>query len=283
MYPTLINIFGVQITTYGLMVALAFATMYILSIYRGKKLGYPEEFIQNLLMFIVLGSFVFARLLHVLTNWEYYSNNPADILFSRDGFVFLGGFIGGVGLAVGYSIYKQQSILGMADLFAPFLALAQGIGRIGCFLYGCCFGDVCSLPWAARFPYESPAYITQWNQNLLSSDAVLSLPIHPTQIYHSLFNVAHFGILLLLLRYQTFKGQIGMAYLIIYSTGRFVIEYFRGDNRGELVGYFSTSQEISILLFCIGLTGYLILQWKNIPPDHVQKTSAQHEPSEANA
>jgi len=269
MHPTLIEIFDLKITTYGFMVAIAFATMWLLTLNRGKKLGYSEDFIQNLIMFIVLGAFVFARLVHVVATWDYYAQHPWDILFSREGFVFLGGFIGGVLVGVWYSWMKKQSILGMADLFAPYLALAQGIGRIGSFLYGCCYGAVCQLPWGTRFPEDSPAFYKHWSEGWISGDALYSLPVHPTQIYHSLFNFVHFGILIWIRNRQTFKGQVGLAYVMIYSLGRFIIEFYRADNRGELFGVFSTSQEISVILFVVAMALYLWLRNKAWQPDRV--------------
>ncbi|MGC9326774.1 MAG: prolipoprotein diacylglyceryl transferase [Candidatus Hinthialibacter sp.] len=189
------------------------------------------------------------------------------MLFSRDGFVFLGGFVGATALAVWYTKKHQQSILGVADLFAPFLALAQGIGRIGCFLYGCCFGKVCSVPWAVQFPPDSPAYNLQFNEGLIDIHAVSSLPVHPTQIYCSLFNFAHFGVLLFIRSRQTFRGQLAMCYLMIYSVGRFVIEFYRGDSYRGVYGFLSTSQILSLLLFAAGAVGFILLKKRAFPPE----------------
>jgi len=269
MYPNLVNLFGVQITTYGLMVALAFAGLWLTTVSRGVKLGYSQEFIQNLITVIVLSAFVSARALHVMVDWDAYSANPWQILFSRDGYVFLGGFVGAVAMAVWFTRRHGQSVWGVADLFAPYLAMAQGIGRIGCLLFGCCYGRVCELPWAVRFPEGSPAFSDHMAHGLLGAEAHASLPVHPTQIYMSLFNFAHFGILLFIRKHQTFRGQLAVSYLMIYSTGRFGLEYFRGDYRGGWMD-FSTSQLISILLFGVGLAGFMILRRKAFPPDTVR-------------
>ncbi|MBN2329863.1 MAG: prolipoprotein diacylglyceryl transferase [Candidatus Omnitrophica bacterium] len=269
MHPTFIHFFGIQITTYGLMMAVSFATLWLCTVHRGQKLGYSQDFIINLITIIVAGAFIFARFLHVIVEWDYYAQNPSAILFSRDGFVFLGGFVGATALAVWYTKKKQQSILGVADLFAPFLALAQGMGRIGCFLYGCCFGKVCSAPWAVHFPPDSPAYNFQFNQGLIDINAVSSLPVHPTQIYHSLFNFAHFGILLFIRSRQTFRGQLAMCYLMIYSLGRFVIEFYRGDSYRGIYGLLSTSQILSLLLFAVGAAGFFLLKKLALTPEAI--------------
>lgn len=272
MHPTLFHVFGVQITTYGLMMAMAFAVLWIGSVHRGQKLGHSQDFIINLITIIVVSSFVFSRLLHVIVEWKYYSQNPSAILFSRDGFVFLGGFIGATASAIWFTRKAEQSVLGVADLFAPYLALAQGVGRIGCFLFGCCFGGVCSEFWGVHFPVDSPAYNFQFNQGLIGSDALSSLPVHPTQIYLSIFNFIHFGILLWIRRRHSFRGQLAMCYLMIYSVGRFTIEFFRGDAYRGVYGYLSTSQILGLLLFLAGLTGFLILRKRNIPPERIGET-----------
>ena len=230
MHPTFIELFGTRITTYGFMVALAFTLFWLLSMRRAKRLGYSEDFIQNLIAIIVISAFVCARLLHVVTQWDYYSQHPSEIIFSREGYAFLGGFIGAVTLSVLYTMRKGYNIFGVADIFAPYLALAHGIGRIGCLLFGCCFGGVCNLPWAIQFPRDSPAYYQHYHDGLIGNDQILSLPVHPTQIYESLFSFAHFGILLLIRKHQTFRGQLAMSYLMIYSAGRFIISS-SGDAR----------------------------------------------------
>lgn len=269
MHPTLIEIYGVQITTYGFMIAVSFAVMWLLSVHRGKKLGYSEDFIQNLLAVIVLSAFIFARSLHVIIYWDEYSGRPSRILFSREGYVFLGGFVGAVLCSMAYCYAKGVKMMSMADLIFPYLALAQGIGRIGCFLFGCCYGGLCTMPWGVQFPKDSPAFIDHYNHGLLDFNATHSLPVHPTQIYESLFSFAHFGILLLIQKNQTFRGQVAVCYLMIYSVGRFIIEIFRGDERGSLAGWLSTSQFISVVLFLTGLAAYFWLQRQAQPPDRV--------------
>jgi len=131
---------------------------------------------------------------------------------------------------------------------------------------------VCESGLCVHFPEDSPAYIHQYNQGLLDSSQLQSLPVHPTQLYLSAFNFIHFGILLFLVSRQKFRGQIAMAYLIIYSIGRFTIEFFRGDSYRGFYGPFSTSQLISMLLFSCGLVGYLILRKKNLAPITPQNT-----------
>jgi len=266
MYPTFLTIHGIQITTYGLMVSVAFATLWLCTVNRGQKIGYPIEFLQNLLTIIVICGIVFARLLYVIVYWDYFLQNPFETIFSRVGYIFFGGFVGAVVGVAWYTRKHGKSSFGVADLIAPYVALAHGIGRIGCFLFGCCYGGRCELPWAVRFPQDSPAFIDQLNQGLISTTATRSLPVHPSQLYESIFNFALFLALTALRKRQSFRGQIAMSYLMIYCVGRFLIEFTRGDERGGL-GVFSTSQWICLLLVAGGSAGYYALRRKAAPPE----------------
>ncbi|MDP8242892.1 MAG: prolipoprotein diacylglyceryl transferase [Candidatus Hinthialibacter antarcticus] len=265
MYPILIEPFGFPITTYGLMAAVAFVTFWFCAVSRGRKLGYDSDFLQNLMTIIVISAMVGARLLHIAVNVPYYVANPSQIL-AREGYVFLGGFVVAVSISIWYIRRHKQSVLGVADLFAPFLPLAHAIGRVGCFLFGCCWGAQCSANVGVRFPQESPAWFDQVNRGLLSPEALHSLPVHATQLYSVGANLTICGLLLLLRTKQTFKGQLAMSYLILYSIARTVIEHFRDDPRGLAAGL-STSQWLGILLLATGTIGYWVLSKKHIAPD----------------
>lgn len=280
MHPTFITVFGVEITTYGLLVAIAFLTLWFSSVRYGRRLGYSPEFIQNLLTLVVIFSMIGARLLYIFIYWEYFKAHPREMIFSREGYVFLGGFIGAVLISIWYARRHKHSVLGVADLFAPYAALAHGIGRIGCFLFGCCFGGLSGAPWAIRFPKDSPAYIQHWNQGLINAHAQHSLPIHPTQLYETAGNFAIFAILILVRGRQTFRGQLAMGYLMLYGGIRFVIEIYRADPRGAW-GALSTSQWISLAMIALGAWGYYALLRKAIPPERPLANAPDAEPSDA--
>lgn len=265
MHPILIEPFGFQITTYGLMAAVAFVTFWFCAVSRGRALGYDTDFLQNLMTLIVISAMVGARLLHIAINFSYYRSDPWQI-FAREGYVFLGGFVFAVSLSVWYIRRHQQSTLGVADLFAPYLPLAHAIGRIGCFLYGCCWGARCPANMGVRFPQESPAWIDHINQGLIGLDATHSLPVHATQLYSVAANLSICFLLLFLRGRQTFKGQLAMTYLILYSIARTVIEQFRDDPRGAAAGL-STSQWLGLALFISGCIGYWLLRKKALDPE----------------
>ncbi|RJP27097.1 MAG: prolipoprotein diacylglyceryl transferase [Candidatus Omnitrophota bacterium] len=268
MHPHLINLFGVEITTYGLMVAVAFALLWWNVVRRGIKIGYEDVFLQNLLTIIVISAMAGSRVLLVIVNWDYYAANPSQILFSREAGVYLGGFLAAILFSFPYIRKHDKSILGIADLFSPYLALSHGIGRIGCFLFGCCYGSRCNLPWAVQFPQDSPAFVDQWNQSLLDAGAMHSLPVHPTQLYSAFFNFTLCILLLTIRKRQRFRGQLAFSYLTMYGGGRFLIEFVRGDQLRGNWGWFSTSQWGSFLLLCIGLIGYIQFRRRAVPPEY---------------
>ena len=133
-----------------------------------------------------------------------------------------------------------------ADVFAPAIALGHGIGRLGCFSAGCCWGVQCDLPWAVTFT------------NPVAHDLVgvpLNVPLHPTQLYEAFAEFAIFGILYWRIRKPHADGAIIGVYLMLYSTARFIVEFFRLHEQGNLLGGpFDTSQWISVGLFLLGAT-----------------------------
>lgn len=281
MHPHLVSIFGIDITTYGLMVALAFMTLWLTTVTRGRALGYPPDFIQNLLTLIVLTAMVGARALYVFIYWDYFSEHPSEIVFSREGYVFVGGLIGSVAASAIFIKWNNRSALGVADLFAPYVPLAHAIGRFGCFLYGCCYGGLCSMPWGVRFPEGSPIHQKLVAEGLIDATSAWSLPVHPTQLYEMLFNLLIFMGILALRRVQTFRGQLAMAYIMSYGVARFIVEVYRVDPRGEWAGM-STSQWISIVFLFGGVFGTLVLWKKNIPPESVSASETNRSDVEAN-
>ncbi|MFH1741382.1 MAG: prolipoprotein diacylglyceryl transferase [bacterium] len=270
MHPTLFRIGGFQITTYGLMLAIAFAVASTLIVRRGEREGIPGDFLQNLLVWIMIAALVGSRLLHVYVYWDYFRTHPAEIVFSREGYVFLGGFVAAFGVAVYLILRNGQNIWKIGDLLVPYLALAQGIGRLGCFGFGCCFGRPTSVPWAVRFPRTvdpsglldgSPAYLHHLSQGWIGPEATHSLPVHPSQLYSSALGWCAFLFLLYLRRRGHRPGELMLSYILIYSIGRFLVEWTRGDPRGEFLHILSTSQAGAVALFAAGL-GTLI--WRRL-------------------
>jgi len=155
-----------------------------------------------------------------------------------------GGVILGIVSAAIYCKKKRLPFLRYLDCAAPSIALAQGFGRIGCFLAGCCYGMEMDCPISITF--TDSAY------------APNNVPLFPTQLASSAFDFVHFAVLCILFKYNKKPGKIGAFYLIFYSIGRFVIEFFRGDMGRGTVGTLSTSQFISVF---VALAGVILVVW----------------------
>ena len=161
-----------------------------------------------------------------------------------DGFVVYGGIIGGVLGGYVLSRIKHISFFQYADLVMPSVALAQGFGRIGCFLAGCCYG----------MPTHSHFAIVFHNSDFAPNN----IPLVPTQLISSGLDFLHCLLLLYAAKKCKKQGQVVSLYLICYSLGRFVLEFFRGDlNRGA-VGSLSTSQFISLFIFAAGVAMFVV-------------------------
>lgn len=250
MHPVLIEFGFIKIFTYGLLVASGFFFAIMLSAHLGKKQGMDPQKIIDLSFYILIASLVGARLLYIIVEFDYFSANPLEVFkFWNGGLVFYGGLILGVVVTIVYLKKHQMPLWAVADIVAPSLALGQAIGRWGCFFAGCCYGRETDVPWAITFTNES-------------SLAPLGVALHPTQIYLSLNALVIFGILMWLSKRKSFDGQIIWAYGILYSIGRFIIEFYRDDDRG-VVGMFSTSQIIGIIVFAVSIIMLFLLRRSN--------------------
>ncbi|MDR2395159.1 MAG: prolipoprotein diacylglyceryl transferase [Endomicrobium sp.] len=247
MYPILFSFGNFRIFSYGLFVALAFiVAMYYLS-YSLNRLEFKifsQEELSSFFVYLVFFGIIGARIFYVLTNINEYIVSPLDIFkVWQGGLVYYGGFITVSIFAIIYCRVRNIQVLYLGDFFAPALALGHSIGRIGCFFSGCCYGKESNLPWAVVFTDKQ-------------SLAVLGEHLHPTQIYESLGNFCIFFILLFYSKKKRRIGNIFAIYLILYSILRFVVECFRGDDRGIQYFGLSISQNMSIILLIIGVLIY---------------------------
>jgi phosphatidylglycerol:prolipoprotein diacylglycerol transferase len=254
MHPVLFRIGPITIYTYGFLVAAGFLLGLALAIKQAKKEGIPHNKIVDLGFYILIAAIVGSRLFFILINLTNYLENPLDVFkIWEGGLVFYGGVLLAVPTAIWYVRKNALGIWKTADIFAPSIAIGHAIGRIGCFFAGCCYGRTAeNLPWGIIF--TNPECLAPTN-----------VPLHPTQLYESAGEFLNFLILITLRRYKSFKGQLFITYLIIYSILRFVAEFFRGDmDRGFVIYNFSVSQGISILILLVAIVGFYILRKKKI-------------------
>jgi phosphatidylglycerol:prolipoprotein diacylglycerol transferase len=252
MFPDLISIGPVTIHTYGPFVAIGVVGGLMITVKIGKSEGIGSQQILDMGLGIILSSIIGSRVMFVLMNFSHYRHMPLDILkIWQGGLVFSGGIIAVV-LTIGWYIYRHHlSLWKITDLWTPAVAIGQAIGRIGCFMAGCCYGKPTDLKWGVVF--TNPQSIAQ----------PLNVPLHPTQIYSSISGFIVFVIVLLLHSKKRFEGQVFLWFLIFHSTVRLAIERFRGDDRGMLLSSgMSVTQLITTLILIASVVTLMVLKSK---------------------
>ena|SRR3989338_7465581 len=199
------------------MVALAFIAGILVSLYYAKKEKIKSEIILDLAIYVIVASIIGARSFYVIGQWDLYKTNLLEVfMVQRGGLVVLGGVLFSIVTIFLFAKKKKISFLKLLDSISPGTALGLAIGRVGCFLNGCCFGLPARLPWAIKFPPGSLAHSYFPGEY-----------IHPTQIYSVLGMLTVFGVVTSIYRKKRFNGQIFFAWVIGYSIYRFIVEFFR--------------------------------------------------------
>ncbi|MBR5338034.1 MAG: prolipoprotein diacylglyceryl transferase [Lachnospiraceae bacterium] len=243
MYPVLFSIGPVHIYGYGFMIALGILAAFFVAVKRAPKHGLDPDAVYSIGLAGAICGFIGAKLFFCIVEFPSFMADPAGIMFSGNGFVVYGGIIGGVLGGLGYCKKKGHDFLRYFDLIMPSIALAQGFGRIGCFLAGCCYGQKTDLPIGVVFTH--------------SDLAPNGVKLIPTQLISSAGDfIIAFALIYLAGKIKE-KGNIGLLYIAMYSIGRFAIEFFRADYRGS-IGPLSTSQAIAIVACLVAL---LIFCW----------------------
>ena len=240
MYPRLFEFGPITVYTYGVLLALAYLAGLKLAMVRAKARGLDANRVLDLGIYIIISALVGAKLLLLVTDYQTFTRDPRELLtLARSGGVFYGGLILAVIVALWYIRRIGLPLWTTCDVFAPGVALGHVVGRFGCFFAGCCYGKPTKLPWGITFtdPFAAANVGTP-----------LGVPLHPTQLYEAGAELIILGVLLATERKgRPFPGRTFWLYMLLYAVSRFVIEFFRGDERGT-VGMFSTSQFISVLL-----------------------------------
>ncbi|MFA5093990.1 MAG: prolipoprotein diacylglyceryl transferase [Candidatus Omnitrophota bacterium] len=238
MYPVLFEIGPFKVFSYGVALATAFLLASYLARKKSISAGMDGDKILDLSVLLIISGIAGGRILFVLLNLKEYLIRPADIFkLWEGGLVWYGGLILAVICAIVFLKINKMPVLKTCDLIAPFVALGQAIGRIGCFLNGCCYGKPTDLPIGVTFPG-------------------MEVKVIPTQLIES---AAMFALFLVLRGRKPSNGRTMLLYLLGYSVFRFLIEFFRGDNPVFLAGL-TVSQVISMLIFIISA-----IAWKLIP------------------
>ena len=252
MYPVLFEIAGVEVYSYAALMALGYVAALFALFWAAPKRaaadggGLERPQVWDLFIVMVISSILGSKVGHVLFEaeahqgvtsiWELLEQDPWHAFrLGEAGYVWYGGMIGALATSLVY--FKRRPHLNAwlyADAFAPAIVVGAAVGRLGCFLAGCCYGQPTDVAWGVWFPTTSG-------------------PVHPTQIYDSMVAAVISGILLWRYGRRRFDGENIAWLLMMYPLARATTEIFRGDPERGTFGPLSTSQGLSIPLFFIGV------------------------------
>lgn len=272
MRPVLFQIGPLTVYSFGLMMGIAFIVgNYFLSKETARKNLDPKIATEITLISIIAG-IVGSKLLYLIENWSIFIKDPIGQAFTAGGLTFYGGLILTIVALVVYLKFQKIPFLVIADVTSPALALAYGIGRIGCHLAGDGdYGIPTSLPWGVNYEHGTvPPSIMFSDPDVMKyyPDIVKQFPngvpdntlMHPTPVYEFLAAIIIFFILMRLLRKNYPDGKVFMVYLLFTGISRFMVEFIRLNPR--LLFNLSEAQLISIVLMAAGIAGIIYYSGK---------------------
>ena len=216
--PVIFSIGHFSIRWYSVMIAVAIVVASIVGMRETRRRGIPEDDVYSLLTWGIIAGIIGARLFHVIDKLDYYLQNPAAILaFQEGGLAIFGAIICGAAVAVLYCTRRKISVGALLDSAAPALILGQAIGRVGCMVNGDVFGTPTDLPWGVAYTHPN------------SLAPQLGVPGHPAAGYELIWDLIVFGILWRIRKRALPGGMLFVAYIGLYSIGRFVITFYRED------------------------------------------------------
>lgn len=231
-------IFDRPIYWYGVMIATAFLAGITHLSWLGRREGRSGTFVSDLGFWIMVSGIIGARSAYVLANLNYFMKAPGLIIrVDQGGLIYYGGFIGAALAVIIYARVKHVPLWPFADFVITALPLGQAIGRVGCFLNGCCYGTPGTWPWCTL---------------------VDGTRRHPTQLYESFVCMVVYGILFWYYRQRPRGGRVLALYLILYPLGRLLLEFWRGDERLHWLGL-NVAQELSLILLVTGILAWFLL------------------------
>ncbi len=256
MFPSF-HIGELEVPLYGLIFLAGLAVAIIIARKISHRVSLPKPDVLYGALYAFIGILIGSKIVYCITMlpklikiWDLldkaypsFFNRIAYILtFLFGGYVYYGGLIGAVVFLYIYCRQYKVDFVAFIDVFAVMIPFVHGVGRIGCFLAGCCYGIEYHGPFAVQFPYQEGV------------PELSEVPRFPVQLFEAGLNFIFFGVLLFLfMKVGLRAGKVLGVYLIYYSIVRFILEYFRGDAIRGSIGVLSTSQIISIVLLPIGI------------------------------
>lgn len=263
MYPYLCKIGPLTIGSYGVILAIAFFTAFMVINWQFRKNGCNEELAWDLHFLAIFGGMVGSRLMHIIENFSAFLTDPMSMIFSTTGFSVLGGYVLALVLCTIRVRYAGQPFFKIADIYVPGMAVGYAIGRLGCIAAGDgCYGLPSRLPWAMSFPNglvstlsAKNSMLTETFQRLFPGEPIpLDIGVHPTPLYESL---STFVLLMILLvaGWRNGSGRRFAFFLIWFGISRFLVEFIRlnpfiywGLSSSQLVSIFFVVAGIVIML-----------------------------------
>lgn len=301
MFPTLFElplpIVGpITIHTYGVLLVVSFLVSIGVARRMARREGIEPDMVVDIGVYVILAALVGAKVLLLIVDWDIYSRQFRSIVgegggpvgealvpylgsagaylgalarmgmsLLQAGGVFYGGFLAAILATLWYVRRHQLQLWKVADAAAPAVAIGHGIGRLGCFAAGCCYGIATSLPWGVTFT-------DTYSGTLVG--VPLNIPLHPTQLYEATTNFILAAFLIWYSRRKQFDGQVFWVYVLAYAVVRFLHEFLRADPRGSIFdGALSTSQFIAIIGATIALGMLARLKGRQMPMEQAEGAS----------
>ena len=260
MHPIFFTVGPLTIRWYGVMAAIGFLLATTLITMNRKRANMSENQASTLVFIAIIGGVLGSRITYVIQNWSIQFKDNFSEIFRIDhgGLVFYGGFFLAVGGIIVYCRKSKLDMVRVLDVFTPAMAIGHAMGRIGCFLNGCCFGNVTHSWFGVHYPEGSAACMK-----------FSGAPVHPVQLYEACGNILLAVVMFILLR-RTKRGIPIASYLTFYGILRFSDEFFRGDHSYKQLwlGIFTPAQTVGLLLIPAGICTLIYFARKNGKEDN---------------
>lgn len=260
-----ITIGGFTIAFYGMIMAFGMIMGYLMAVFQARRTGQEADVYLDLALWDIIFAVVGARLYYVVFSWEYYKDNPIQILNIRGGgLAIYGGVIGGVITTLIFAKVKKLSFWKLVDTACTGLLVGQIIGRWGNFCNREAFGGYTDSLFAMQIRESdvSASNLTgDLAAHLVDVDGVQYIQVHPTFLYESLWNLLVLIIILLFTKYRKYDGQLFFIYLLGYGLGRVWIESLRTDQLILFGTGIAVSQLLSGILIVVSLS-LLVLKYR---------------------
>lgn len=240
----------ISVYSYGVMIALGVLTSFFVALRKTRHMGMDIDKLSSLYLWSILAAFVGGKLFFYLEDPSKYFSDPATMLnLKGGGFVFYGSLIFVVPVIIWRLRVLKIAVRPFLDVLAYVGPIVHSLGRVGCFLAGCCHGLVCDSPIGVVFNHPD------------SLAEPKGVPLYPTQLFDIGVNLLILILIYFVEKRKKFNGQLFLIYLAMYAVGRSIVEIYRGDEARGFVfdGALSHSQLIAV--FIVLLTAFFWRKW----------------------